>query len=81
MEILDVVSTPAGVPVSFVTQGSSWHVIVEPTRWFERVAWWETAQRMQRGRGVSNIGTVSGGSRSGRGCFIGDRLWKAIGCV
>lgn len=34
----------AGVPVAFVRNGRTWHV-VESVRWFERVAWWESARR------------------------------------
>lgn len=48
MERIEV-STTAGIPVSFVRAGRTWHVGVPPVRWFERVAWWETAERMQRG--------------------------------
>lgn len=49
MESLEVRVTAAGVPLSFVSEGRTWHVAVEPLRWFERVAWWESARRMPRG--------------------------------
>lgn len=52
MENVDVVATPAGMPVSFVRQGRTWVVGAEPMRWYERVAWWETTQRMPRGQHV-----------------------------
>ncbi|MHA7306596.1 hypothetical protein ACX80E_15370 [Arthrobacter sp. TMN-49] len=47
MEIVEV-SAAAGVPVSFVREGRTWHVGAVPVRWFERVDWWKTAQRLAR---------------------------------
>ncbi|MDO5743509.1 MAG: hypothetical protein Q4P23_03490 [Micrococcaceae bacterium] len=44
MESVEV-ETATGVPVSFIRDGRTWHVGAPPVRWFERVAWWETAQR------------------------------------
>ena len=44
MESVEVVKA-TGAPVSFVRDGRTWHVGAVPIRWFERVAWWETAQR------------------------------------
>lgn len=46
------VETVSGVPVSFVRNGSTWHVGTEPLRWFERVSWWETETRMPKGESV-----------------------------
>ena len=47
---VDVSTTQAGVPISFVRQGHTWRVVIEPLRWYERVPWWETTQRMPRGQ-------------------------------
>ncbi|WP_074710865.1 hypothetical protein [Arthrobacter alpinus] len=44
MESVEV-ETAHGAPVSFIRAGRSWHAGAPPVRWFERVAWWETAQR------------------------------------
>ncbi len=30
----------------------TWHVGAEPLRWYERVAWWETATRAPKGGGL-----------------------------
>ncbi len=49
MEIVEVNTEAAGVPVAFVREGRTWHVGAVPIRWFERVAWWEKVQRMPRG--------------------------------
>lgn len=48
MESIDVAAA-SGVPVSFVRDGRTWHVGAAPVRWFERVDWWVTAERMARG--------------------------------
>lgn len=42
VENLEVTTSAAGVPVSFIYMGGSWVVGVEPVRWYERVPWWET---------------------------------------
>lgn len=47
MEIVEV-SAANGVPVSFVREGRTWLVGAVPVRWFERVDWWKTAQRLAR---------------------------------
>ena len=48
MEIVEVSAAAAGVPVSFVREGRTWLVGAVPVRWFERVDWWKTAQRLAR---------------------------------
>ena len=50
MDCIEVSATAAGVPVSFVRDGRTWHVGAEPVRWFERVDWWNTTKRMPRGQ-------------------------------
>lgn len=52
MEEIEVAITADGLPVSFVRHGKTWHVAVEPVRWYERVSWWETDTRL-RGRGFA----------------------------
>lgn len=52
MEEIDVATTADGLPVSFVRHGKTWHVAVEPVRWYERVSWWETDTRMPAGEGI-----------------------------
>lgn len=47
-------STAAGVPTSFVRAGRTWHV-AETVRWFERLPWWQTSQRMVRGSGRMDV--------------------------
>jgi hypothetical protein len=43
-----VTLSAAGIPVSFVLDGRTWHVGAEPVRWYERIPWWETKTRMSR---------------------------------
>lgn len=49
------VTLTAGAPVSFVRGNRTWHVGAPPVRWFERVPWWETSQRMVRGSGRMDV--------------------------
>lgn len=49
MENVEAGVTEEGIPVSFVRDGRTWRVAAEPLRWYERIAWWETAHRMPRG--------------------------------
>lgn len=56
MESVEVV-TVHGAPASFVRDGRTWHVGADPVRWFERVSWWVTAERMQRGE-MSRVDVV-----------------------
>lgn len=46
------VETVDGVPVSFVRNGTTWHVAIRPVIWFERTSWWETERRMPPGECV-----------------------------
>ena len=48
------VTTAAGVPVSFVRDGRTWR-IADPVHWFERIPWWESSQRMERGTGRMDV--------------------------
>lgn len=40
-ELVEVLFTPAGAPWKVRRNGRVWQVVVEPTRHFERVQWWE----------------------------------------
>lgn len=40
-ELIEVLFTPAGAPWKVRRNGRVWQVVVEPTRHFERVQWWE----------------------------------------
>lgn len=44
----------AGVPVSFVRDGRTWH-IAETVRWYERIPWWQSSHRMERGTGRMDV--------------------------
>ena len=55
MEIVEISVKAAGEPVSFVREGRTWHIGTPPVRWFERVPWWETAQRMPRHTGRMDV--------------------------
>lgn len=49
------VETVDGVPVSFVRNGTTWHVAIRPVVWFERTSWWETERRMPPGVGRIDV--------------------------
>ncbi len=48
MDSIEVCLTTAGAPLPFIRDSRVWRVAIEPLRWYERVAWWETTQRMPR---------------------------------
>lgn len=50
---VELAFTTAGVPLRVRYEGRVWTVGAEPIRWFERVPWWQTEYRMQRGAGIS----------------------------
>ena len=49
------VTLEAGVPVAFERGGRTWRVGVDPVRWYERVPWWQTSKRMERGAGRMDV--------------------------
>ncbi|MEV7604584.1 hypothetical protein AB0N65_03995 [Paenarthrobacter sp. NPDC089322] len=55
MEHIFIRSTADGKPVVVVRGTREWQIAVEPVRWFERVAWWETSRRMPRGVGRVDV--------------------------
>ena len=55
MEHVYIRNTADGTPESVVRGAREWQIAVEPVRWFERVAWWETTKRMPRGQGRVDI--------------------------
>ena len=56
----------AGMPHSLDIDGRRWTVIAEPVRWFERIAWWESARRMPKGTGRIDIEILQVQARLGR---------------
>ena len=48
MESVEIQWTASGKPLRVLRQGRVWTVVVEPTRWFERVEWWETELRADK---------------------------------
>ncbi|MFE4195293.1 hypothetical protein ACFRJ9_05475 [Paenarthrobacter sp. NPDC056912] len=55
MEHVYVHTTEHGAPSVVVRGQREWQIVVEPVRWFERVAWWEQTRRMPRGQGRVDI--------------------------
>lgn len=52
-DFVDVALSASGQPMRITRDGRTWKVCAEPVRWFERVPWWRSELRMQRG---ANIG-------------------------
>ncbi|MGP4994638.1 hypothetical protein [Glutamicibacter ardleyensis] len=52
LEQVEVLFTDAGLPVQVRRGGRVWSVVVEPTRHFSRIDWWESGRRIARGTGV-----------------------------
>lgn len=50
-ESVDVVCTPAGVPVELDWAGRHYTVCADPVRWYERRQWWAEEQRAPLGSG------------------------------
>lgn len=50
---VEIAYSTAGVPLRVKHEGRVWTVGAEPIRWFERVDWWKSENRMQRGAGIS----------------------------
>ena len=49
------VTLSAGAPISFERDGRTWHVGADPVRWYERLPWWQTSRRMERGTGRVDV--------------------------
>lgn len=60
------VNLSAGAPIAFVRDGRTWHVGTDPVRWYERLPWWQTSQRMERGTGRVDIEVWQVQARIGR---------------
>ena len=60
------VTLAAGRPIAFVRDGRTWHVGADPVRWFERLPWWQTSQRMERGTGRVDVEVWRVQARIGR---------------
>lgn len=52
-ESVELALSAAGAPLRVRRNGRTWRVAAEPIRWFERVPWWDTETRMQKGGGIS----------------------------
>ena len=50
-ESIEVVSSPAGIPLRLSWQGRTYKVAAHPVRWYERRSWWEEEPRAKRGHG------------------------------
>ncbi|MCM0617751.1 hypothetical protein EU811_13935 [Arthrobacter sp. TS-15] len=55
MEQVYIPTVEQGAPAVIVRGGREWPMVVEPVRWFERVAWWEDSRRMPRGQGRVDV--------------------------
>lgn len=60
------VTLAAGAPIAFVRDGRTWHFGADTVRWFERVPWWQTSQRMERGTGRMDVEVWRVQARIGR---------------
>lgn len=54
-EAIEVVCSPAGVPLRLTWGGHTYKVSAEPVRWYERRRWWEEEARAARGRGAGLV--------------------------
>ncbi|MER2133970.1 MAG: DUF6504 family protein [Arthrobacter sp.] len=50
-EAIEVVCSPAGIPLRLIWQGRTYKVAANPVRWYERRRWWEEELRAERGHG------------------------------
>lgn len=46
---VEVQMTTSGMPLRILADGRVWNVVAQPVRWFERVSWWKSELRMERG--------------------------------
>lgn len=54
-DAVEVVCSPEGQPQQVLWRSRTWHVAVEPVRWFERRRWWEEETRAEPGRGAGLV--------------------------
>lgn len=50
-EAIEVVCSPAGVPLRLLWGGRTYRLAADPVRWYERRKWWEEETRAERGHG------------------------------
>lgn len=74
MKSIEVCLTAAGTPLSFVRDSRVWRVAIEPLRWYEHVAWWETTQRMPRSQ-MSRLDIVKYGKCKSGSATTTDPRW------
>ena len=56
-EGIEVVCSPAGMPLRLMWGGRTYKVGADPVRWYERRNWWEEETRAERGRGAGLVDT------------------------
>ena len=54
-EAVEVVCSPAGVPLRLSWQGHTCKVAADPVRWYERRNWWDEESRAERGHGAGLV--------------------------
>ncbi len=54
-EAVEVVCSPAGLPVRLIWQERGYTIGTEPVRWYERRRWWEEEARAEVGRGAGLV--------------------------
>ncbi|MCC9193667.1 DUF6504 family protein [Arthrobacter sp. zg-Y916] len=54
-EAIEVVCSPAGIPLRLTWQGRTYKVAANPVRWYERRSWWEEEPRAERGHGAGLV--------------------------
>ena len=78
MEHVDIPTVEQGAPAVVVRGGREWHMVVEPVRWFERVAWWEESRRMPRGQGRVDVEVWQVQVRLGNNPASGIVTWELV---
>ncbi|VXB17236.1 conserved hypothetical protein [Arthrobacter sp. 9V] len=78
MEQVYIPTVDPGAPAVIVRGGREWRLVVEPVRWFERVAWWEQSRRMPRGQGRVDIEVRQVQVRLGNNPASGIVTWELV---
>ncbi|MNR39651.1 hypothetical protein D3C85_1578760 [compost metagenome] len=78
MEHVHIVTVEPGAPAVIMRGGREWRMVVEPVRWFERVAWWEQSRRMPRGQGRVDIEVWQVQVRLGSNPRSGIATWELV---
>ncbi|MCZ2404493.1 hypothetical protein IV498_15230 [Paenarthrobacter sp. Z7-10] len=54
-ESVEILCSPAAVPLQMTWHGQDYAIEAEPLRWYERRAWWVEETRAERGSGTSLV--------------------------